>query len=226
MFRDDITFQDPLNTFRGLKSYQTIFWALRFHGRIFFKALWVDVNRVWQPNDRTITIRWSVRGVPRVPWEAWGRFDGTSEYKLDSNGKIYAHKVDNVAFSDPPVYRPLTVMELLQLAGVRSQTTPGITCFCAEACQRVLGWFGRGEDPPRPSLAGVSAGSGALLAEESGAGGGCQEASVPGLDRGSSGVIREELGLITWFRFYLATAGTLALQDDLSFAARALLLAT
>jgi len=46
-----------------------------------------------------------------------------------------------------------------------------------------------------------------------------------GVERGSAGVMGEELGLITWFRFYLATAATLALQEDLSFAARALLLA-
>ena len=34
-------------------------------------------------------MRWSVVGYPRVPWEACGIFDGVSEFRLDSNGKIY-----------------------------------------------------------------------------------------------------------------------------------------
>lgn len=223
IYRDDITFQDPLNTFRGLKSYQTIFWALRFHGRIFFKALWVDVNRVWQPNDRTITIRWSVRGVPRVPWEAWGRFDGTSEYKLDKNGKIYSHKVDNVAMSDPPRYRPLTVVELLQLGSV--QRTPGVTCF---SCQGTY-WGnqdGHGGAIRRGLAEGALSGAAAPLhvlqpyavveeADPVFAGKGLLALALGGL--GSAPM--------SWFRFYLALTGTLALRDDLDFAARALLLA-
>ncbi|CAI7830289.1 unnamed protein product, partial [Closterium sp. NIES-54] len=126
--REDITFQDPMNTFKGVDNYRLIFKALRFHGKIFFKALCVDVLHVWQPNERTIQIRWSVRGIPRLPWEAHGRFDGTSEYKLDSSGKIYSHKVDNIVMSDPPKYQPLTVMELLRLSG--AQTTPTISCSC------------------------------------------------------------------------------------------------
>ena len=34
-------------------------------------------------------------GYPRVPWEACGIFDGVSEFRLDSTGKIYEHAVDN-----------------------------------------------------------------------------------------------------------------------------------
>ncbi|GFS38764.1 DUF2358 family protein [Actinidia rufa] len=39
IYRDDIVFKDPLNTFVGIENYKSIFWALRFHGRIFFRAL-------------------------------------------------------------------------------------------------------------------------------------------------------------------------------------------
>jgi hypothetical protein len=74
-----------------MKNYQTIFWSLRFHGRIFFKSLYVEVRRIWQPSDGVICMRWTVHGVPRVPWEAEGTFDGISQYKLDSEGKIYEH---------------------------------------------------------------------------------------------------------------------------------------
>jgi len=115
IYRDDITFRDPLNTFSGIDSYKLIFWALRFHGRIFFKALWVDVLRVWQPSDKVIVLRWSVRGIPRVPWETQGHFEGTSEYKLDKEGKIYEHKVDNVSLNTPQKFTPVTVMDLVRL---------------------------------------------------------------------------------------------------------------
>lgn len=127
IFRDDITFQDPLNSFSGMDNYKLIFWALRFHGKIFFKALWVDVNRIWQPNDNILMVRWSIRGIPRVPWEAQGRFDGTSEYRLDKNGKIYLHKVDNVVMDNFRKYQPLTVIEMLRLSGSRS--TPPVSSF-------------------------------------------------------------------------------------------------
>ena len=51
-----------------------------------------------------------MRGVPRVPWEAEGIFDGISEYKLDSKGKIYEHKLTNVQMRDPPLARsPLSI---------------------------------------------------------------------------------------------------------------------
>ena len=51
-----------------------------------------------------------MRGVPRVPWEAEGIFDGISEYKLDRKGKIYEHKLTNVQMRDPPLARsPLSI---------------------------------------------------------------------------------------------------------------------
>ncbi|KHM98868.1 hypothetical protein glysoja_022278 [Glycine soja] len=73
-FRDDITFKDPLNTFTGIEKYKLIFWALRFHGKILFREIALDVYRIWQPSENVILIRWNLRGVPRVPWEAKGEF--------------------------------------------------------------------------------------------------------------------------------------------------------
>ncbi|CAI5460225.1 unnamed protein product [Closterium sp. Yama58-4] len=185
IYREDITFQDPMNTFKGIDNYRLIFKALRFHGKIFFKALCVDVLRVWQPNERTIQIRWSVRGIPRLPWEAHGRFDGTSEYKLDSSGKIYSHKVDNIVMSDPPKYQPLTVMELLRLSG--AQTTPTISCSCRVS----------------PSVSSP-------VAPLEGSGG----PGVPSFQRllAEGVVVLAMVSRFTWIRFYCALSGTLALQ--------------
>lgn len=113
-FRDDITFLDPLNTFTGIENYKLIFWALRFHGKVLFKEISLEVFRVWQPSENMILIRWNLKGVPRVPWEAKGQFQGTSRYKLDRNGKIYEHKVDNLAFNFPQNFRPAaSVLDLV-----------------------------------------------------------------------------------------------------------------
>ena len=54
IYREDIVFRDPRNTFKGLKNYKTIFWSLRFHGRLFFSRLYVDVQRIWQPDEAQI----------------------------------------------------------------------------------------------------------------------------------------------------------------------------
>ncbi|KAI5011355.1 hypothetical protein ZWY2020_013492 [Hordeum vulgare] len=42
IYREDITFVDPLNTFHGIDNYKTIFWALRFHGRLLFSEIGLD----------------------------------------------------------------------------------------------------------------------------------------------------------------------------------------
>ncbi|TKY49442.1 U2 snRNP-associated SURP motif-containing protein [Spatholobus suberectus] len=113
IYRDDITFMDPLNTFTGIEKYKLIFWALRFHGKILFREIALDVYRVWQPSENVILVRWNLRGVPRVPWETKGEFQGTSRYKLDRNGKIYEHKVDNLAFNFPQNIKPVSVLDLV-----------------------------------------------------------------------------------------------------------------
>uniref|UniRef100_A0A5B6YMF3 NTF2-like domain-containing protein n=1 Tax=Davidia involucrata TaxID=16924 RepID=A0A5B6YMF3_DAVIN len=124
IYRDDIIFKDPLNTFVGIENYKLIFWGLQFHGRIFFKALWVDIISVWQPVESIIMVRWTVHGIPRVPWESRGRFDGTSEYKLDKNGKIFEHRVHNIALNVPPKFQVLAVDELIQSLGCPSTPKP------------------------------------------------------------------------------------------------------
>ncbi|XP_010054118.2 uncharacterized protein LOC104439407 [Eucalyptus grandis] len=114
IYRDDITFMDPLNTFTGIDNYKLIFWALRFHGKILFRDISLEVYRIWQPSENMILIRWNLKGVPRVPWEAKGEFQGTSRYKLDRKGKIYEHKVDNLAFNFPQPPKPaVSVLDLV-----------------------------------------------------------------------------------------------------------------
>lgn len=127
IYREDIVFKDPRNSFQGMKNYKLIFWSLRFHGKIFFKKLYVDVKRIWQPEDGIIRMRWTVKGVPRVPWEAEGTFDGISQYKLDNSGKIYEHAVDNVILRDPPLATsPFLAGLNLVPAAPQQQPCPGM----------------------------------------------------------------------------------------------------
>ncbi|GMH07944.1 hypothetical protein Nepgr_009784 [Nepenthes gracilis] len=137
IYRDDITFIDPLNTFSGIEKYKLIFWALRFHGRILFREIDLEVLRIWQPSENMILIRWNLRGVPRVPWEAKGEFQGTSRYKLDRNGKIYEHKVDNLAVNFPRALKqPVTVLDLV----TATPASPNLTFFCAPAEEYSSSW--------------------------------------------------------------------------------------
>ncbi len=46
-------------------------------------------------------MRWTVHGIPRVPWKAEGIFDGVSTFKLDRQGKIYEHQVRDRGSSWP-----------------------------------------------------------------------------------------------------------------------------
>ncbi|GFP91465.1 hypothetical protein PHJA_001290500 [Phtheirospermum japonicum] len=138
IYRDDIVFKDPLNTFSGIDNYKSIFWALRFHGRIFFKALWVDIVSVWQPMENMIMVRWTVHGVPRIPWESRGRFDGTSEYKLDKDGKIYEHKVHNIALNGPQKFQVLAVDLLIQSIGCPSTPKPTYFEFSSSSMMDIV----------------------------------------------------------------------------------------
>ena len=69
IYRPDVVFRDPKNTFRGLKNYQTIFWSLRFHGSLFFTALHVDVSRLWQLEE---TVLRCAPGSARLGWRVPG----------------------------------------------------------------------------------------------------------------------------------------------------------
>lgn len=57
--------------------------AVRIVGRLFFTRCRLDVRRIWQPESNRISMRWQFHGVPRIPWEVEGIFDGVSQFKLD-----------------------------------------------------------------------------------------------------------------------------------------------
>lgn len=137
IYRDDVVFKDPRNTFKGIDKYKLIFWSLRFHGRIFFRHVFVEIKRLWQIDDKCIRMRWTVHGFPRVPWEAEGTFDGVSEFKLDREGKIYSHSVNNVIFRDPPGER-LPLFARLSLTPFNEPVPNGGWCTFTEGDMQSL----------------------------------------------------------------------------------------
>ncbi|KAG2487693.1 hypothetical protein HYH03_013692 [Edaphochlamys debaryana] len=178
IYREDIVFRDPRNSLQGLQNYQRLFWSLRFHGKIFFQKLYVDVKRIWQPEDGVIKMRWTVHGIPRVPWEAEGTFDGISSYRLDSHGKIYEHSVDNILLRDPPMAMnpPLLAgLNLQPLAGTQTPV-PGAWCQGADSeaqwgslVQRLWGsaMHHLDQEPePTAAVAGLPASSPASMAQQ------------------------------------------------------------
>lgn len=126
IYREDVVFKDPRNTVRGKKNYQRIFKGVRIFGRLFFTRCRVDVRRIWQPESNRISMRWQFHGVPRIPWEVEGIFEGVSQFKLDSEGKIYEHSVDNVVLRDPPLGISPLWTSLSRIFNPQPQPCPGI----------------------------------------------------------------------------------------------------
>ena len=155
IYRDDVVFRDPRNAFHGIDNYRTIFWSVRFHGNLFFRDLRVDVSRVWQPEPREIRVRWSARGVSRLPWRPVGVFDGISTFKLDEEGMIYVHEVNNVVLRPPPGARnalsPLFARLNLVPEGLEGGLVPGVPTGGGGACP---GW--RGAEAGRARAAPLS----------------------------------------------------------------------
>jgi len=59
--------------------------------------LQVEMQRMWQRDDKTIAVRWSVQCSPRLISGVTGSkvmLDGISEYKFNDDGKVCKHTVD------------------------------------------------------------------------------------------------------------------------------------
>eukprot|EP00798_Chlamydomonas_sp_ICE-L_P001756 gene1756-33168_t len=111
IYTENLLFKDPRVSFQGLKNYKTMFWSLRFHGKLFFKDLFVEVQRIWQPEDFVIKMRWTVHGVPRMlSGKKETLFEGISTYKLDEDGRVYQHSVDNVLLRDTPMFQASPIL--------------------------------------------------------------------------------------------------------------------
>ena len=80
-----------------------MFKIVRIVAAVLFSNSTIEVSRIWSPLGssglRTIRVRWAVRGKLRLVSSLGAdeaRFDGISEYKLDSKGFIYEHKITDL----------------------------------------------------------------------------------------------------------------------------------
>lgn len=105
IFADNITFTDNIsprmghqtNMVQGHEAYSRQLWSLRFHAALMFSKSHVDMLRMWQRDDKTLAVRWSVQCSPRLIGGVTGGkvcLDGISEYKFNSEGKVFKHTVD------------------------------------------------------------------------------------------------------------------------------------
>ena len=159
IYRPDIVFVDHTSLpgvpseAHGLDAYKRVFLSLRLHGALCFASTRVSLLRIWQPRERTLAVRWSVAAAPRLLASLGAgdvHFDGISEYKLDSAGMIYEHKVDNCDYDAPRRARSLAQL-LSSLAPAAQSPTPS---FMRGASPLLAG--AGGDDEPRRRHGGGS----------------------------------------------------------------------
>lgn len=152
IYREDIVFRDPRNTFKGMKNYKTIFWSLRFHGSIFFKSLYVDVRRIWQPEPNIIQVSsaagrgWELKeGTKGASGEPRGEERRGEKEREDvsstgsAGGKAEPHRAWRTAAAATPLRdltHPLCCLCLLLLLALLLLLLllPAHACRCAGRC--------------------------------------------------------------------------------------------
>lgn len=80
-------------------------------------ALQVELLRLWQRDDKTVAVRWTVQCSPRLIGGVTGgklRLDGISEYKFNDEGKICKHSVDIVNWDGLHNMLGIKQMQLVQ----------------------------------------------------------------------------------------------------------------
>mmetsp|Transcript_17794 Transcript_17794/g.30664 ORF Transcript_17794/g.30664 Transcript_17794/m.30664 type:complete len:283 (+) Transcript_17794:77-925(+) len=98
IYTEDIKFCDGNSCMKGLNMYKAFMWALRIHGRVVFQDCCMDIHRIHQPDDHTISVRWTIRGHYRLTdnHNPPKHMDGISVYKINSAGLIYEHHVEDI----------------------------------------------------------------------------------------------------------------------------------
>lgn len=106
IFRDDVVCSVELSLappmmqpVQGVDAYRRAVQAMRSLAHALFSTCELQVLRIWNPTDKSISIRWRVVGALRVVGSLGHQFvfDGVSDYKLDSDGHIYHHRLHNTA---------------------------------------------------------------------------------------------------------------------------------
>merc|ERR1712146_401537 len=65
-FVDDVTAPGSPHVVHGVDAYQRQLWSLRLHSALFCSSIGMQVLRMWQPRERCISVRWSIKATPRL----------------------------------------------------------------------------------------------------------------------------------------------------------------
>ena len=126
-FVDDITTPGKPNVVHGAEAYQRQLWTLRMHSYVFCSASKMQVLRMWQPQEGTINVRWSVKATPRLIGSIIDKpyyIDGLSEFTLDDEGLIRMHKVTRLDW-DRSMFALKTIKNGLNLSGLPTSSAGG-----------------------------------------------------------------------------------------------------
>ena len=88
--------------------------------------------RMWQRDEQTLAVRWSVQCSPRLIGGVTGgklRLDGISEYKFNDAGKVFKHTVDVINWNG--LHNALGLKPSQLAARLKLMPTP--SC-CSNSC--------------------------------------------------------------------------------------------
>jgi len=85
-YKDDVSFDDPLNSLRGVSQYQTnvdMLAGRTLMGKILFEDASITLHSVTDKDDSKIETRWTLRVTAKMfPWKPLAQFTGISIYKV------------------------------------------------------------------------------------------------------------------------------------------------
>ncbi|GJD11948.1 hypothetical protein Gasu2_60640 [Galdieria sulphuraria] len=130
VYDEDLILRDRVHGqyLQGKEAYKTVLWLLRVHTHIAFRQAFTDVKSMYYDDDSAIIyLRWEIRAVPRLlPWDVHRQryIDGLSIYRLNCDGWVQEHIVDNVL--QTPIKLPSLVENLLSLGTIRLRSPAGV----------------------------------------------------------------------------------------------------
>lgn len=86
IYAEDVYFQDPLNSFRGVERYKKMIKFIQ----TWFLNCRMDLHHIQQLGD-TIKTEWTLSWNTPLPWKPRIAISGWSELGLNSDGLIVSH---------------------------------------------------------------------------------------------------------------------------------------
>lgn len=119
LYTDSVTFEDPLNKFRGVSRYASNINFLNSSPVFCDAKLSLYDVAVIGPDLSTVRTRWALQMVANLPWKPCVAFTGQSDYVVNDEGKVYRHIDYWDSLEDSTFFSPSAVVDLL------SQCKPG-----------------------------------------------------------------------------------------------------